>query len=80
MFEPGTMIVVTTKPDYCYVMVKLNRGSCPGKGWLIKTEEGNYAWAKGEGITAKLLFLIGWQAIAGAHAEVGYYGEKFYDL
>jgi hypothetical protein len=41
MFAPGSIIVVTERPDVCYVVVKYNRGALKGRGWLLETVEGN---------------------------------------
>jgi hypothetical protein len=41
MFAPGSLIIITEKPQVCYVLVKYNRGAIKGRGWLLETTQGN---------------------------------------
>lgn len=45
VFAPGSMIVVTEKPDVTFVTVRQNVGPIPKLGWLLFTEEGNWILA-----------------------------------
>lgn len=66
MFAPGSMIVVTEKPDITFVTVKQNIGPIPGLGWLLTTEEGNWivvSQHKNSAYLSHVVFLLDGQII-----------------
>lgn len=45
MFDPGSMLVVSEKPDILFVTVERNFGPIKKLGWLLTTKEGNWILA-----------------------------------
>jgi hypothetical protein len=61
VFAPGSILVVTEKPDVAFVTVKENVGPIPGLGWLLITEEGNWIVAsqhKNSAYLSHIVFLL----------------------
>lgn len=59
LFPPGSILVVTEKPQITCVTVKRNLGCIKGLGWLLFTEEGNHILVRGQekGYMEKITFI-----------------------
>lgn len=61
MFEPGSIIMVAEPKPGCYYLVTVRDriGPIKGKGWLIRTVEGNYCIVTGvDQYIARCCFII----------------------
>jgi hypothetical protein len=72
MFAPGSIIVVTERPEVTYVTVRQNIGAIKNKGWLLWTEENNYILVSmaDHAYLAKVIFIIDQPTLSKLREEV----------